>query len=453
VVLFLLPGYVSRVLEIRPDVLAAAAFVGASALVVRPGGGTRRHLVAGLLAGAAILATQKSVQYLWGLPIAALFFEGPMVSWRTRLANLGALAAGIALPLVALGAVLFFVGAGASFWNQNVELALRWQTLDYSFPFTRYLPFAAEGSALWLAIAGAGAAFALVGARLEPDTRAARQRLFAIALPALISLLLLPNPWPYNFVPVYAIWTPFAAIAFGVAGRYFGAVPRARMLAGIAVLAAGLATLWFVREVERSNAGQLELVDRTLELAAPGTPIFDDNGGYLFRPSAYFLWYHSKAMRLLLARQLESEVPAAVLRAGAPVWLFDPLRFRELPDSVRDFATSHYQPFLGTIHLWGSRLGTSVGDSSRFETDFLAVRDGQYFVTRRSGSSESAPTVSVDGSAVALDEPFALTAGTHTIEVADLSPGSELFALWLPDTKQLWQPDPTPGPWLYPYLF
>jgi hypothetical protein len=447
VLLFLVPGFVSRAIEIRPDVLAAAAFAGAAALLLRRDAATplSRLALAGLLAATAILATQKSLQYAWGLPLVVLLPERELArSGAGRARPPLAFLAGLALPCLALAGALAALGAWDEFWNQNVELALRWQALDESFPLTRYLAIAVQGAAPWGLAAATGLAFA--GTRAFRDPRILRLAL--VAGPAVASLLLLPNPWPYNFLPVFAVLTPFAALGVEQGLRGLGAAGRARAIALLVAVALLLQARWFAAERRRDNAVQLQLVDRVLELTTPETPVYDENGGYLFRPSAYFLWYHSKAMRILLAPQLEREVAPSILRAGAPVWLLDPLRFRELPASVREFVTAHFQPHLGPIHLWGMRLGDEAA-----ETRFVAVRDGRYFVTAAAPLTSPPPAVTVDGTARRLDEPFELAAGEHAVRIEGALPAGGLYALWLPATGELWRPAPARPVSLYPYLF
>ena len=455
--LFMMPGFVSRAIEIRPDVLAAAAFTGASALLIGRGWSASglANAVPGALVALAILATQKSAQYAWGLLVVALLMTGQSLRARTfRPGPLLFFLAGFALPLLGLALVLVSLGAWDAFWNQNVELALRWQAADERFPFSRYLGVALRGSAIW----GTATAIGILGLALgAPRGRSPRDsrlvRFVLIAAPASISLMLLPNPWPYNFLPVLAVLTPLAALGLGEAGSRLGAAGGRRAIAAVLALGLLLQVRWFVQERERDNSLQLQLVDRVLTLTTPDTAVFDDNGGYLFRPSAYFLWYHSKAMRILLRQQLERELIPELLRSAAPVWLMDQ-RFGELPANVREFVTAHYQPFLGPIHLWGVRLPRSAGaGETAHEATFLAIRDGGYFVTSAGLESGGSAEISIDGVVLQLDRPVELTAGEHRLRVDGAMPKEGMWVLWVPATGELWRPTPARGLSLYPYFF
>lgn len=422
-----MPAFVSRAIEVRPDLLAATAFVWAAVLLAgaRPGD-LRRPFAAGLLLAVALLATQKAAHYLWGLPLATLLLprlegSGERRRWLAAASPLAALAASGLAFVVGLAAL----GAWPAFYNQNIELALRWQEGGGRFAAAGYLLPALTGAPVWSAL-----------------------------VPAALSLATLPNPWPYNFLPVFAAWTPIAALGAGtLAGRFARAATARAVLVGAALLAVALEASWWLRERARDNGLQRALVDRTLALTARDQPVFDGNGGYLFRPSAYFLWYHSAAMRAMLRRQLEAEIVPALLASGAPLFLEDP-RFEELPASVRAWVRSHFQRYFGPIHLWGNALEPPPGASSgSYETAFLAIRRGHYFVTYPGADGDAGIRVRVGERDFPARVPIELAAGEHVVRVERKDPAMPVWLLWRPASGELWYPGSAPEIPLYPHFF
>lgn len=452
-----MPAFVSRAIEVRPDLLAATAFVWAAVLLAgaRPGD-LRRPFAAGLLLAVALLATQKAAHYLWGLPLATLLLprlegSGERRRWLAAASPLAALAASGLAFVVGLAAL----GAWPAFYNQNIELALRWQEGGGRFAAAGYLLPALTGAPVWSALVLFGVV-ALAGGAMRRAGTPARPTLIlgAAAVPAALSLATLPNPWPYNFLPVFAAWTPIAALGAGtLAGRFARAATARAVLVGAALLAVALEASWWLRERARDNGLQRALVDRTLALTARDQPVFDGNGGYLFRPSAYFLWYHSAAMRAMLRRQLEAEIVPALLASGAPLFLEDP-RFEELPASVRAWVRSHFQRYFGPIHLWGNALEPPPGASSgSYETAFLAIRRGHYFVTYPGADGDAGIRVRVGERDFPARVPIELAAGEHVVRVERKDPAMPVWLLWRPASGELWYPGSAPEIPLYPHFF
>jgi hypothetical protein len=303
---------------------------------------------------------------------------------------------------------------------------------------------------LWTAAVVAGALLLLRRSVREAMDGNAVRVVLAAAVPAAVSLVTLPAPWPYNFLPFFVAATPVAAVALECSTAWLRRArsDRAvRFAAVVIALVAGLAlVVWGIAERRRDNGPQRELVDRVLRLTAPDEPVFDGNGAYLFRPAAYPIWYHSAPMRQLLARQFEQEMASTIVAHGAPLWILDP-RYESLPPPTRVFLLRHFQRYFGPLHVWGERLDGSA------EPEFLAVRDGRYFLAVRPEPAEGTLRIRVDGELRAPGVPFALAAGRHPIVREAIPPATEIYLLWLPADGRLWVPGSRPDLTMYPYDF
>ncbi|MDX1501184.1 MAG: glycosyltransferase family 39 protein [Thermoanaerobaculia bacterium] len=446
-------AFVARGIEIRPDLLAATAFLGMADLLLADGG-RRRGLAAGLLAAVALLSTQKALYYLWGVGVLVavdLARRTPTDRRRRFLGPpAGSVLVGFAVAVVGVAGALALRGALAEFWEQNVTLAVEWQgtfrrfpALDYLLPALRLSPHWAVGVLL------GGCALAL-----DPSLRRGlsprRWAVYgALAAPAVLSLAINPTPWPYNLLPVFAILAPLAA-PMAPWARSLRPLARVASLAGLLLLAALSYPSRLRVEAERGQTAQREALRRVLAVTEPDLPIFDANGGYLFRPAAYRIWYHSAAMRAALSERFDREMVPSILAAGAPAAIVD-FRFPDLPPSVREFVQWNYQRYHGALFLWGSAYqAASPPDGTRFT--FRAIRDGEYFL-QTAELGDRTPAVRVGGTPVAVGRPFQLAAGEHPVEVAAApgDPATPFFLLWRPPTGELWRPLPGAPPPYYPF--
>lgn len=449
------PGFLFRLIEVRPDLLAAGAFVACVGLLAGSGGKpTRRAALAGILWSLAVLSTQKALYYAWGPALLALVEALRSVDRRKVVPAarvfVGTVAACIVLVLAALAAL----SALAPFWEQNVELALAWQGSGGSFPVWRFLGPVMAGGWPWFALLAVGI-FDFVRRRRGSELGRETVVWLTAAVSGALSLVVNPVPWPYNFLPVFPVLVPWVGMGLERVGEWGGGPWRRDRAAAWFLLLAGLvAAPAFVRELARGQGEQRRLVDRVLTATRPTEAVFDSNGGYLFRPSAYWIWYHSAAMRRLLAGQFEREVVPSLLQSGAVAWLEDD-RFLELPAPVQQFVRSHYQRFDGALHLWGQAFAPPATAGIAASASFLAPRSGIYLAARSAGAERGTATLSVDGVDWSPGETRRLEAGPHRVVVRRDAPGGEeqLFVLWLPADGVPWAPMADNGTRLYADLF
>jgi hypothetical protein len=305
---------------------------------------------------------------------------------------------------------------------------------------------------LFLLVIAGGVALALDPAARAATTSRQRRIYLALAAPAVVSLIVNPIPWPYNFLPVFTILAPLAGLVPVVLAARIGPRRGRRLTTLVGLLALVPFALQWRAELGRDNRSQRAELARVLALTEPQEPVFDTNGGYLFRPAATWYWYHSAAMRDLMRDELAQTTIPQVRAAAPAAWIADP-RFSDLPANVRDFFRSSYLRHSGALLFWGGAYRSPAGGSQRFE--FEAIRDGHYFLEPAEGAVWEGVRTAIGGTAIEPRQPFRLERGTHAVTVERQPGGTSLdfFILWLPADGRPWQPltgKPTP---FYPFFF
>jgi hypothetical protein len=310
------PVVIQKTLEIRPDVLALAFFVGCLWFLLRglseegagAGPSLRRLLAGGLCLGAAVMCTQKMLFVLPGAltGLGLWVLTGHGRGWRARsLAGLG-FAAGVALPVVLTGLGFALAGGGAQFIRNNFLLNARWRqhsdehllvTLETSWPI------------LVLCLLGAGVAcYRGYRSRQMPHDALL---LLCILGGLLAGILVVPAAYKQYYLPALAIASVFAAqgLAFLVARARHGARVWLLVVATVPLL------IWPVVDLARSwnqrDAAQMARLRYVFAHTRPGEPVLDGwLGTGVFRPHAlYYFFIHSELLTMLSP----SDIDACVL--------------------------------------------------------------------------------------------------------------------------------------------
>ncbi|SEM28446.1 hypothetical protein SAMN05444354_11488 [Stigmatella aurantiaca] len=433
VLLLATPPFVTLATEVRPDPLAFALFLGALALLAgKPS--SLKAFGAGALLVAAVWGSQKVLFYggLIGLVLA-----GDLVLRRGRspalLFSPRAFFAGAAAVLAVLAAYLTVTRSWGAWWQWCFAWAAAHQRHYPGFSWRVYLAPVWTAHPWLFTLAALGLA-----STVREGWRRARWQepdlLLGVALPATFGAYALQQaPFPYSLLPFLGILAVLAAR--GVAAG-LGAVTSP---GGKAVGAAALIALLAVelRRLEQrlgrdSNARQREVLAQVGTLTAPGDVAYDNSGGYVSRPHAYFYFYTDAYLRGAIAGTLAREVPEALLARGCVLHLED-LRKEGLPASLKRFLSEHYQPFDGDISLWGQRY--EVPPTGLAEARFLAVRADTYFIEPASALEQG--TLFLDGAPV-TSPVFTLEKGAHTVRYEGQA--SAFHVLWLPENGQRWTP-------------
>lgn len=440
VLLLALPSFVTLIIEIRPDAIAATLFL-ASLAVLRVQRMSDRlcGAASGFLLVASAWGTQKATFYcsVYGLALIADLALGrndsargnrPLL--RSPAAFLGGAAAGAALIAIYLTAT----GSWAAWWHWCFVWAADHQRQYPGFPWRRYFdPVVMD--APWLFILAAWGLARTVRALIARGRDAFRDPdllLVGALVSTFGSIALQRAAFGYSFVAFLAIATVFASRGIGDL-----LTARARPVVRIALTAALLALLVMQSAtlstfITDSNAPQLDVLARIGRLTAPDDPAYDNSGGYIARPHPYFYFYTDAFLRESIAETLARDVPRAIVDSGTVLHLRDQ-RFSSLPPSLRDFLDRHFQPLDGDLALWGQHYKVAPGGA--LSDTFLASRDDHYFISP--GSALERGILTIDGQPVRTPV-FRLSKGEHRIVYQ--GPPGEIDILWLPRDGKPWEP-------------
>ncbi len=410
----LMPAFLFSSVEFRSDNLWTALWLGAIAAAV--GGPLRagRSFTAGVLVGAALAASMKTLVLLGALvggAVAALALDPRRGRWlhdRGLRTALAASAAGVSLCCAAGLAALAALGALPQFVDRvllhNAGATDLW---DYRLP--RGLLFVAALPLIALA--------AREIQHRSSSRRLARSAIFAAAmLYAAIVNAFSPFAMRQNSLP----WYPLAGL-FAVAGllalldaRRGAARPSAAaLLASIAAVEVGLA-LWFSPLWNNGTHGKIGLVAEVLRLTGPQDPILDLKGETVFRRRPIDHVFENVTVERFRRGELRDDIPARLIATRTYVSVPDSPRF---PQATRQFLLENYVP-VGFLRVAGKVLETDEAGACRFE---IAL-PGRYALLSPAGLVGA----TVDGTARA--GPIWLAAGHHEIEGA--APRATLALVW-----------------------
>src|SRR5581483_468128 len=436
--LLALPPFVTLAIEIRPDAAACALFLAAlGALRAARLGDRAAGFASGAFLVAAVWSSQKAAFY--GSIFAIALVSDVLRRLRRKSAGASAL---LRSPLFFCLGALSVAGAVALYLTVTRSWAAWWSWCFVwaaahergypGFSWRRYFdPIALD--ALW-ALGLGGLGLATTVRRLTDGRRALSDPdlLLVAAVPStLASFALQRAPYPYSLLPFLAVAAVLAARGAALLLAAASAVQRVSAAVLLACVL-GLQSAAIARFVASSNAHQLAVLGRVAELTAPSDAAYDNSGGYVSRPHAFFYFYTDSYLRESIPEKLARDVPRAILANGAVLSLVD-LRFDSLPDDLRAFVARHFQPVDGDIALWGQHY--VVPDGGRLADTFLAVRSDRYFVAPPEALGDG--TLRIDGEPV-TGPGLSLAAGTHAL--AYDGPARELDVLWLPRNGERWTP-------------
>jgi hypothetical protein len=447
--LALVPVFFFKSLEYRADDLWTALWVLGLAVLLGGSWGRRRSFAAGLLFGAALATSLKTVILLASLGLAGLTLPlalGP--GWRRPPARrtapcLVALACGLALVPAAL--LLWFALQGAL---GPLARATVLHNLEPGLGNWGGAPF----RALWFAPAAALAVALvrlLLRLPLDDDDRA---RLGLVTLTSLIYLASIHLLWPLfttqNFLPFYPLFAIAAARLFEWVRRDASAAALDRVRRGRpagaasarpapAISGSGLVLLCAAVQIglmvaweppwRDGTGGEVRLLAAVIRLTGPGDFVLDAKGETVFRrrPIDYVL--ESVTADRLRRGDLPERIPEQVIARRACVAAGDLGRF---PERVRRFLEDNYIA-VGELRVAGRLL--APGGAIPFE---VAIPERYVIVGERGNAAGSLDGLPYTG-------PRYLATGRHLFEPA---PGAgRLALLWARAAERGFSPFPPFG--------
>jgi len=437
--LALVPVFFFKSIEYRADDLWAALWVLAIAVLVGGAWTLRRSMAAGLVLGAALSASLKTVLLLGTLALAALLTlglapgpRGPLL--RRAAPRLAALAAGFAvLPLFLTlyfavqdslgpflyGTVLHNVLPGLGSWSDAHSRAL----------------FFPPGVLLVVAFVRW-----IVGLpHLAPGVRA---RLTLVSLTSLLYLLALHTLWPLfttqDFLPFYPLLS-VAAVGLALEGwrrlLRSAAAPRVPRWAasGVALMVAtaalliGLMLIWEPPS-RNGTLAETRLLKEVIRLTGPADPILDLKGETVFRLRPIYYVMETITGARLRRGDLPERIREQAIATRTCVAVADIARF---PERTRHFLEDNYLP-IGRLRVAG-RLLPPAADPGR-PISFDVTIPSRYAIVTEHGAASG----SLDGEP--YTGPRLLAAGRHAF--APSSGMGRLALVWAQAIERGFSPFP-----------
>ncbi|HEY7164473.1 MAG TPA: hypothetical protein VIB79_07910 [Candidatus Binatia bacterium] len=241
-------------------------------------------------------------------------------------------------------------------------------------------------------------------------------------------------PYPYSLVPFVALNAVYGGRFIALVYQYL--TTRFPHHAGIPT--AALIVLAFsqwdyvprrVNQPEKTNLPQLETLRTIGQLTRSDDSLYDNTGGFVARPSAHVFYFTDAAVRNTMKAFLNKEMPAAIRKNRALVYLHD-IRFQSLPDELKAFITEHYQPYTSDIWIWGKRFDSTLSD-----WNFEALESGTYFIY---------PATIVERGKLLIGDmslhTSRITLGSGVYRVRWEGPATQFYLMWLPRNGRTFRP-------------
>lgn len=434
--------------EIRPDSLAIALFLTASALLLRKGmGWATLYFCAGVLLVLSELSSEKALIYGPAILIACwLKLRATPAEEKNKIALQFYLAAAGAVMTIA--AVLIYLVHGRQFhplvnsWWSFARLheqsysSSRWKGLELLAYFGVQQPV--------LTLLAGWAVIRIVGIR---GTDSARKLYsdpglaFLLALLALsaVSLAIQKAPYRYSQIPVAVAISMLAAVGLNQLYEIIKALQPGR-LRSFLVLGCSLALAEFVVAniwseaalARRGNGGQLETLRLLANISNSSDCVYDNSGGAIARPHAHDQFYQTdNVMRGIWGDRIQSEIPVAIRDRGCALMLED-TRTKNLPPQLRAFLAESYYSYTDDISVWGKSFASQ--DSAGHSDSFFAVASGNYFVWPLEAATRM--SVAIDGAEL-KSQTFTLEKGDHAVQ---FNGAGSFYILWLPRNTEPFPP-------------
>jgi Dolichyl-phosphate-mannose-protein mannosyltransferase len=437
----LIPAFFFKSIEYRADVLWAALWVLSLAVLLGGEWTWRRSLCGGLLIGAALCASLKTVLLIGALGAAGLalpFVSGgglPAPAPRRIGQRLIALSLGIASPpLVVVGCFALEGALGPLLYGtirHNCVPGLG----AWGDPHHRALWFPV---ALVIVIAGVRR---LV--RQSPDP-GARARLALLSMTAGIYLAAVHLVWPLytnqDLLPFFPlaglVATGLLATGWSRAVRSQPAVPQSwvipLLLTPLALLEIGLILTW-EPPWQDGTRPQIRLLTDVLRLTGPSDYVLDQKGETIFRRRPIYLALETITKRRMERGDFPESIPERLVATGTCVTVAAIHRF---PPPAQRFLEENYLP-VGTLRVAGQFLpepGPDPGAPVPFEVAIPA----RYAIVSEEGTASGR----LDD--VEYAAPRFLAAGRHAFRSS--VPGRRLAVIWAQAVEKGFSPFAPTGP-------
>jgi hypothetical protein len=350
----LCPGFSFCSLEFRPDGFWAALWFVAIAILVRPQLTLSRSFLMGLMLGAALAVSMKTILMLLALAAGTLMVMAIVLRNSLKF-SLGRLVPNIVMALV--GFLLVPAVTVAFFASQGALEPLYYGTVQHNLlaqPETHH--------AIWIRLAVFFCGVMVVGLVAlvilwrDPHSVLASRRVLVWVSTGIYFLLLLCF-WPLleseHFLPFYPLllllcvpWLlviPFGKFKLPIPGYWMvGLVAMAEL-----IIMLGVAVPW-----QDHTRKDREMLAEVLRLTSPGDEIMDLKGETIFRQRPFYFGFEKITRRAIQSGTIVDDVPESLIRTGTCVATGDTSRF---PPLAREFLRENYLP-VGYLRVAGMFL-------------------------------------------------------------------------------------------------
>jgi 4-amino-4-deoxy-L-arabinose transferase-like glycosyltransferase len=427
----LFSGFFLTSLEFRTDDLWAALWLLGLALLVRGQATPGRCLGVGVLFGAALGVSLKTVLLLVAAALAALAApilvsrgEGAPPCWRGLATRMIALLAG--LIVVPASLIAFFVRRGAlpaMYYGTIAHNALPGLGLWHSAP-ARVLLIPVAAPILWITGRSVG--------RVAATAPIARRRVL-VFLTASIFLVLLFGVWPLvtreDFLPVDPL---IVLLSTGIVLAHppgaLVATRRRRDIVRFAlpIAIAAMEALVLIRSAppwQDDTLKHADLVATVLRLTAPNDYVMDLKGETIFRRRPFFYALEHITKTRLQRGLIVDDIAERLVATRTAVVASDQPSF---PPAGRLFMNEHYLP-IGAVRVLG-RFLTPEDERMRFDVAIPA----SYAIVAKDGHADGL----LDG--ISYDGPRVLEPGAH--EFVPSRASARLALVWAPALERGFSP-------------
>lgn len=381
--------------QFRTDNLWMALWLVALAVALSGPPRAARSFVAGVLAGAALAVSQKTLLLLGcaGVAVAVTWSARPRIGMVMTAAR-HALAASAGLLVVPAAFAAWFAAHGA--WDATVYCLVRHNVLP-GLGHWHHEPWRV---AAFPPLAFAAAALAWRMARSRERAAARRATLF---LQAMLYVLSIYTWWPLmtrqDMLP--ALPPLILALVGYAAARLRSAPPAMPAILVGAFAASELALLLAGSPPWRNRLARHEReVAVVLQLTRPGEFVMDPKGDSIFRPRPYYYVLETITERRLALGLLPDAIADDMVRTRTMVAIDC-----RLPPRSRAFVERNYLPVADDVRVAGLRLPPATGAPRRFTLEL----PGTYAAVGANG----VVAAGIDGASPSRR--WALAAGTHTL--------------------------------------
>ncbi len=454
-VLLAVPTLSSMATQIRPDVLSAALFLSALAVLypsrLSP---VVRGFLAGFLLVAATWGTLKVAYY--GLPFAAALVADA-VTWKQRkgslwLGHFPAFLAGVVAALLPIAAYLTTTGSWGDWYRWCIRFSFQHQWHYPGFSWRGNLDQLVQHSWWLVPLAAVGVGMTIRRfMRQDADSWVGDPDLLLLA-----SLVTTFASFAWQSAPYLYSLVPFTLVLCVFAGR--GLVGLARWLLSpslpvpLRVFASVLLVLLavgqqrrldfaFAKLIANDNTSQRDRLARMNAMTAPDESVFHVWGGQISRPAPHYFYFLEAVTMQLEAARLRRELVPAMVEKKVMVYLHHDLFPRLVPE-MRAYLVTNFQPLEAGLWVWGR--GYQVvreAEGAAAQGEVVALRDGRYFVWPPEALDHG--TLEIAGQPVR--EPIVeLHAGRYPLVYRSDGERAvdEIFVMWLPADGRTFEPRP-----------